>query len=126
MKDFEDYNIESGEQYANILIENLRGEHDTFEELPENLMLYWEEGIMKKCIERYDDYIKGRSDDYRLYESDMIDTYTEASLKATQDIVADLVDKGEIQMAINDKGEIVYGSNNWDVIKERETKRKKN
>ena len=54
----------------------------------------------------------------------MLDTYKEASLRATQEIINNLVEKGQIQMAINEEGEIVYGSKDWDWLKNK-TKRKK-
>ena len=125
MKDFEDYSFSSGDEYADILIRNLIESDDLSQELPEDLINYWAEEIRKICNERYALYIRGEADDYRLYEGDMLDTYKEASLKATQDIIRDLVEKGEVQMAVNDQGEIVYGSKDWDWLKNK-TKRKKN
>lgn len=125
MKNFEDYNIQSGEEYAKALIENLRLTDEVFDELPKELMQYWEEGIYKLCIEKYDLYIKGKADDYRLFENDMLDLYKDASLKMTQDILDELVDKGEIQMGINKDGEIVYGSKDWDMVKNKKVRRKK-
>ena len=125
MKDFEDYSFSSGEEYADILIRNLIESDDLSQELPEDLINYWAEEIRKICNERYALYIRGEADDFRLYEGDMLDTYKEASLKATQDIIRNLVEKGEVQMAINDQGEIVYGSKDWDWLKNK-TKRKKN
>lgn len=125
MKDFEDYSFSSGDEYADILIRNLIESDDLSQELPEDLINYWAEEIRKACNVRYALYIKGEADDFRLYEGDMLDTYKEASLKATQDIIRDLVEKGEVQMAINEEGEIVYGSSNWDVIKEKKTRRRK-
>jgi len=124
MKDFEDYSFESGDEYADILINNLIASDDLNEELHEDLIKYWAEEVRKVCNERYSLYIKGEADDYRLYERDMLDTYKEASLRATQEIINDLVDKGEVQMAINEGGEIVYGSKDWDWLKKK-TKRKK-
>ena len=125
MKDFEDYSFSSGDEYADILIRNLIESDDLSQELPEDLINYWAEEIRKACNERYALYIRGEADDFRLYEGDMLDTYKEASLKATQDIIRNLVEKGEVQMAINDQGEIVYGSKDWDWLKNK-TKRKKN
>ena len=125
MKDFEDYSFSSGEEYADILIRNLIESDDLSQELPEDLINYWAEEIRKICNERYALYIRGEADDFRLYEGDMLDTYKEASLKATQDIIRNLVEKGEVQMAVNDQGEIVYGSKDWDWLKNK-TKRKKN
>lgn len=124
MNNFEDYNIKSGEHYAKLLIENLKLTDEVFSELPIELMQYWEEGIKKLCIEKYDLYIKGKTDDYRLFEEDMIYLYKEASLKMTQDILDELVEKGEVHMGVNKDGEIVYGSKNWNIVKNRRRRKK--
>lgn len=125
MKDFEDYSFESGDEYADMLIRNLIESDDLSQELPEDLINYWAEEIRKACNVRYALYIKGEADDFRLYEGDMLDTYKEASLKATQDIIRDLVEKGEVTMGINKDGEIVYASSDWGMIKEKKTRRRK-
>ena len=125
MKDFEDYSFESGDEYADMLIRNLIESDDLSQELPEDLINYWAEEIRKACNLRYELYIRGEADDFRLYEGDMLDTYKEASLKATQDIITDLVEKGEVQMAINEEGEIVYASSDWNMIREKKMRRKK-
>ena len=125
MKDFEDYSFESGDEYADMLIRNLIESDDLSQELPEDLINYWAEEIRKACNVRYALYIKGEADDFRLYEGDMLDTYKEASLKATQDIIRDLVEKGEVTMGINKDGEIVYASSDWNMIREKKMRRKK-
>ncbi len=97
----DEFNIQSGDEYANLLIGNLNAYDGFGEDLPENLMGYWEQGIRQLCNQRYSLYEKGEIDSYMLTENDMLNTYKEATLKLTGEILADLVDKGEVTMGIN-------------------------
>lgn len=118
----EEFNIQSGDEYADLLIENLLESNREFKELDPELMEYWEKEIRKMCNKRYNDYVKGKDDSYLLSEEDMLETYRNASLKLTGDILAKLVDKGEVKMGINDQGEIVYAAKDWDMIKNKKNK----
>ena len=121
----DEFNIQSGDEYANLLIGNLNAYDGFGEDLPENLMGYWEQGIRQLCNQRYSLYKKGEIDSYMLTENDMLNTYKEATLKLTGEILADLVEKGEVTMGINKDGEIVYASSDWDMIREKKMRRRK-
>ena len=121
----DEFNIQSGDEYANLLIGNLNAYDGFGEDLPENLMGYWEQGIRQLCNQRYSLYEKGEIDSYMLTENDMLNTYKEATLKLTGEILADLVEKGEVTMGINKDGEIVYASSDWDMIREKKMRRRK-
>ena len=121
----DEFNIQSGDEYANFLIGNLNAYDGFGEDLPENLMGYWEQGIRQLCNQRYSLYEKGKIDSYMLTENDMLNTYKEATLKLTEEILADLVEKGEVTMGINKDGEIVYASSDWNMIREKKMRRKK-
>lgn len=121
----ENFNIQSGDEYADLLIENLRGYDEFNSSLPDDLMKYWEDGVRKLCNERYSLYMKGKIDSYLLTDDDMLNTYKEASLKMTGDILAELVEKGEVKMGINENGEIVYSSKDWEMIKRNKKNRRK-
>jgi hypothetical protein len=121
----DEFNIQSGDEYANLLIGNLNAYDGFGEDLPENLMGYWEQGIRQLCNQRYSLYEKGEIGSYMLTENDMLNTYKEATLKLTGEILADLVEKGEVTMGINKDGEIVYASSDWDMIREKKMRRKK-
>lgn len=121
----DEFNIQSGDEYANLLIGNLNAYDGFGEDLPENLMGYWEQGIRRLCNQRYSLYEKGEIDSYMLTENDMLNTYKEATLKLTGEILADLVEKGEVTMGINKDGEIVYASSDWDMIREKKMRRRK-
>jgi hypothetical protein len=121
----DEFNIQSGDEYANLLIGNLNAYEGFGEDLPENLMGYWEQGIRQLCNQRYSLYEKGEIGSYMLTENDMLNTYKEATLKLTGEILADLVEKGEVTMGINKDGEIVYASSDWDMIREKKMRRKK-
>jgi len=121
----DEFNIQSGDEYANLLIGNLNAYDGFGEDLPENLMGYWEQGIRRLCNQRYSLYKKGEIDSYMLTENDMLNTYKEATLKLTGEILTDLVEKGEVTMGINKDGEIVYASSDWDMIREKKMRRRK-
>jgi hypothetical protein len=121
----DEFNIQSGDEYANLLIGNLNAYDGFGEDLPENLMGYWEQGIRQLCNQRYSLYEKGEIDSYMLTENDMLNTYKKATLKLTGEILADLVEKGEVTMGINKDGEIVYASSDWDMIREKKMRRRK-
>jgi len=121
----DEFNIQSGDEYANLLIGNLNAYDGFGEDLPENLMGYWEQGIRRLCNQRYSLYEKGEIDSYMLTENDMLNTYKKATLKLTGEILADLVEKGEVTMGINKDGEIVYASSDWDMIREKKMRRRK-
>lgn len=121
----DEFNIQSGDEYADLLIENLNAYDGFGVELSEDLMGYWQQGIRQLCNQRYSLYEKGEIDTYMLTENDMLNTYKEATLKFTGEILADLVEKGEVTMGINKDGEIVYASSDWDMIKEKKTRRRK-
>lgn len=120
----EEFNIQSGDEYANLLIENLKAYDGLQDDLPEDLLQYWHKGIRELCNKRYSLYMKGKIDSYMLTEEDMLDTYKEASLRLTGDILAELVEKGEVKMAINGEGEFVYSAKDWDLVREKKKRKK--
>lgn len=120
----ENYNIRSGDDYADLLIGDIK---DTNHELglETEVLEYWFTEIRKVCNKRYMDYIEGTEDSFMLSEEEMINTYKEATLKYTGDLLAELVDEGKVSVGINEDGEIVYGAKDWNKIKEDKTKKKK-
>lgn len=120
----ENYNIRSGDDYADLLIGDIKETNDELG-LADEVLDYWFIEIRKICNKRYLDYVEGSVDSFMLSEEDMIDTYKEATLKYTGDLLAELVDSGEVSVSINEDGEMIYGAKNWNKIKEDKTKKKK-
>lgn len=98
-------NINSGEDYAKILVNTIK---EADGPLPEELVEYWCEEIWELAINSYNDYIAGKKDDYLLSDVDMEEAYERAGIKYTQDIVNGLVDKGMVQAGVSENGEILY------------------
>jgi hypothetical protein len=106
---FDDSQINSGDDYADLLINDLKLYN---EEMGMDLELfkYWEIEIRNLCNIRYLKYIEGEIEYYLLTDKDIMSTYEEASLKMTGDIIGSLVDKGMVSMGINEDGDVVYSA----------------
>ena len=104
----EDYNIQSGDDYANLLIGDLRVMTEK-EGMEEELFAIWEKHIRNLCNLRYYQYVSGDVESFMLSDSEMMQTYKDSTMEYTGELLASLVEKGKVSMAINEGGEIVYG-----------------
>lgn len=104
----EDFNIQSGDDYANLLINDLRVMVEQ-EGMEEDLFKVWEKHIRELCNLRYYQYISGDIDTFMLSDKEMMKTYQDSTLEWTGEILAGLVEKGEVSMSVRDDGEILYG-----------------
>ena len=104
----ENHNIQSGDDYADLLIDDLRIMTEQ-EGMEEDLFKLWEKHIRKLCNLRYYQYVSGDVDDFMLSEQEMLQTYRDSTLEYTGEILSSLVEKGEVSMSINPDGEILYG-----------------
>ena len=104
----QDFNIQSGDDYANLLINDLRVMVE-IEGMEEELFVIWEKHIRKLCNLRYYQYVSGDVESFMLSESEMMQTYKDSTMEYTGEILASLVEKGKVSMAINEEGEILYG-----------------
>ena len=102
------FNIQSGDDYANLLINDLRVMVEQ-EGMEEELFAIWEKHIRKLCNLRYYEYISGDVQSFMLSEQEMMQTYKDSTMEYTGEILASLVEKGKVSMAINADGEILYG-----------------
>ena len=53
--------------------------------------------------------VSGDVESFMLSESEMMQTYKDSTMEYTGEILASLVEKGKVSMAINEEGEILYG-----------------
>lgn len=102
------FNIQSGDDYANLLINDLRVMVDK-EGMEEDLFKVWEKHIRNLCNLRYYQYVSGDVESFMLSEQEMMQTYKDSTLEYTGEILSSLVEKGEVSMSINQDGEILYG-----------------
>ena len=100
-----EHNINSGEEYAQLLTDTIKAADGP---LPEQLVEYWCEDIWEMAINSYNDYILGKKDDYLLSDIDMNEAYDRAGIRYTQEILNGLVDKGIVQAGVSEEGEILY------------------
>ena len=99
-------NINSGHDYAKILIDTLRETPDPL--MPQELLDYWCENIYDLAVKSYNDYIVGKKDYFELSMEEVEKAYEDAGLKYTQDILNGMLDKDLIKALIDETGEIVY------------------
>ena len=104
----ENHSIQSGDDYANLLIGDLRVMTEQ-EGMEEDLFKVWEKHIRKLCNLRYFQYVSGDIESFMLSEQEMLQTYKDSTLEYTGEILSSLVEKGEVSMSINPDGEILYG-----------------
>ena len=102
------FNIQSGDDYANLLINDLRVMVDK-EGMEEDLFKVWEKHIRKLCNLRYYQYISGDAESFMVSDNEMMQTYKDSTLEYTGEILSSLVEKGKVSMSINQDGEILYG-----------------
>jgi hypothetical protein len=106
----ENHNINSGEEYADILI-------STISEIPPlnvseaEILEYWFVEIRKLCIEKYYSYIIGNEETFILDDVELDNAYRLAVEKMVGDSLQDLSEKGLLNISIDDNGEILYGLN---------------
>ena len=104
----ENHSIQSGDDYADLLIGDLRVMVEQ-EGMEEDLFKVWEKHIRKLCNLRYYQYVSGDVESFMLSEQEMMQTYKDSTMEYTGEILSSLVEKGEVSMAINADGEILYG-----------------
>lgn len=123
----QNFNITSGEEYANILIEQIWISHKKHEgtEAEAEVLMYWCREIKAACIKRYADYIAGDEVDYKLSEEEMAELYRRAIEKMTGEILEKLLDNGDVVMGVSEEGEIVYSSTEQGRKRVRNVKKKK-
>ena len=104
----ENHSIQSGDDYANLLIGDLRVMVEQ-EGMEEDLFKVWEKHIRKLCNLRYYQYVSGDVESFMLSEQEMMQTYKDSTMEYTGELLSSLVEKGKVSMAINQDGEILYG-----------------
>lgn len=103
-------NINSGDDYANLLIANmeeLRYHQDESDFHPAIFEL-WCDNVRLLCRKRYRDYIKEIADTFLLSDEDMRKALQEATTAYIEQGIEELLDREVIEMSIDDKGEVLY------------------
>jgi hypothetical protein len=105
-------NINSGSEYADLLINTLQEEDDTIPEehrMPSEVMNYWIKEIKSYANETYTSYILGERDSYQFSDDEISELYERATIQYTNDILEGLIDKGLVEMSVGKTGDILFG-----------------
>lgn len=105
-------NINSGADYAQLLIDNIiemEKQIPEHEQLPINLLTYWCEGIQEKADERWLEYITGKKDNYLLNDEEMKTLYDNAGVRYVSEMIDGMVDKEILETFVDENGDILYG-----------------
>lgn len=105
-------NINSGADYANIIINSLL---EAENEIPENERT--ESGLLKHQFitiseladQTYSDYIVGKRESYMFTEEEFINTAHKARENYIQEILNGMVDKDLLEVSIGESGDLLYG-----------------
>ena len=111
-------NINSGEEYANLLVKTLK---ESQGDLPEELLKKWCWEVYTAAVDSFDEYIAGKREDYLLTPDELEDCYDKAGLKYSEGILNSLVDTDYIKASITPEGDIIYSATE----KSSKAKRKK-
>lgn len=110
---FNERDITSGEQYADLLIEEikyLRSIDEDTNPLEDELIEKWYRYIKKACIKKYREYSKGREENFKLSDGEMEDLYQQAFNDLVNEALETLVDRGDVSLSIGEDGEILYSA----------------
>jgi hypothetical protein len=109
-------NINSGEEYANLLVKTLK---ESQKDLPEELLKKWCWELYTAAVDSFKEYLVGKRDDYLLTQDELEECYNKAGIKYSEGVLNSLIDTEHIQASITPEGDIVYSAT------EKSSKRKK-
>lgn len=106
-----DQNIQSGHDYARIVIETLTSTELTLpedERMDDRLMYYMCEEVEAFANVAWSDYIIGKRETYLFDDEEFRKLFENAGLKYASDLLNGLVDKEMVQVGVREDGELVY------------------
>lgn len=103
-------NIHSGDDYADILMADIRETHSEMDDnnIDSKLLDLWEVEIRKLCNEYYPLYIKGIVDTFMISDLEMKDCFERAVNAYTIEVVAALVESDLVDVSVGSDGEFRY------------------
>jgi hypothetical protein len=105
-------NINSGADYANIIINSLIESEQDFsddEKTESGLLKHQFITISELADQTYSDYITGKRDSYMFTEEEFISTVYKARENYIQEMLNGMVDKDLLEVSINEEGDLLYG-----------------
>jgi len=104
----ENHNINSGDDYANLLIAALN-EMKSESFLEDEILRFWFIEIRKLCVKKYQQYITGKNETYMLSDEEIDGAYKTAIEQMVNEALEDLSEKGLLEISIDEGGEVLYG-----------------
>lgn len=104
-------NINSGNDYARLLIDEILKEENEAplgKKMPILLLSFWIDEIKTLADETWSQYIIGKRDMYEFSADEFEQTFNNAGLKYTGELLDGLVDKGMVEVGIGKGGDILY------------------
>ena len=105
-------NINSGSEYAQLIIETILESEKTIptqNQMPIGLLTYLAEEIQNLADITYNDYIIGKRESFLFSDVEFEELYNKAGERYVGDQIDDLVDKGMLEISVNENGEFLYG-----------------
>ena len=96
--------------YAKELIKTLTDFEEASEEkgLIPPVFDLWMILLQEKCRIRLKEYLDGKSDTYKLTDTEVGEAYNKATSDWVGESIADMVSTGLVQVSISEKGEMIY------------------
>lgn len=104
----EHHNINSGDDYANLLIAALN-EMKSESPLEDEVLRFWFIEIRRLCVDKYNKYILGNEETFMLSDVEIDDAWKVAIEHMVDDSLQDLSEKGLLEISIDENGEVLYG-----------------
>jgi hypothetical protein len=104
-------NINSGADYAQIIIDTIiEGEKQIPEhaQMPIALLEYLTEEVQIQADIRYNEYITGQRDTFLFNDVELEEMYNKAGERYVSDQIDGLVEKGMLDMHVDETGEFLY------------------
>lgn len=104
-------NISSGNDYAQLLIDEILKEENEAplgKKMPILLLSFWIDEIKTLADETWSQYITGKRDMYEFNTEEFEQTFDNAGMRYTEEILNGLVDKGMVEVGVGKEGDILY------------------
>lgn len=108
----EHHKINSGAEYAQMLIENILENEKILPEenqMPIELLTYLTQDIEIKADKYWVDYITGKRETFMFSDIEMREIFDKAGEKYVGDLIDGMVDKDILEVSIDQNGDLLYG-----------------
>ena len=104
-------NIESGNDYAQLLIDEILKDEDGAplnKKMSILLLSFWIDEIKTLADGTWRQYIIGKRDSYEFTPDEFNQTFDNAGMRYTEELLHGLVDKGMVEVGVGKEGNLLY------------------